>query len=201
MRRSIVVLAMFALIAGSRQHAAAADPLSGTVSCTAVGELPFGPPYLPAGLAEPVARPLRMGGHTDSATCDGAGVVGARAPLYSVVAHVSGKFAPGTSCSSFLGTLSFAGKVKLRWIGNRQGSLVSLGASRATVASAGFDSATESWVIVTTPIKGGAFAGKTVTMHFSMFDATRYAEQCATSDFRYAGWAFGPDNPWLIDVQ
>jgi hypothetical protein len=201
MRSTTFILAI-ALVAATPLYAAAASTVTGTVSCTALGEMWFGPPYLPEELAEPLTKPLRFRATSETSTCDGSGVAGARAPITLVEVRFGGKAGAETSCADFLGTVALTGKVKLRWRSHVIGGDVkTVGTSRATVASTTYDSGTVSFVVVTNPISGGAFVGSTVTMHFGLLDEASYADHCTTRDFRYAGFIFGVDNPWTIDVQ
>ena len=202
MRRTILGFAVaFVLIAQTAQQAPAREPLTGTISCTAEGFLDYGRPYLPGELLEPLDRPMRISGRTDSAMCDESGVVGSPYQLYTVDARLKAKLAAGSSCLTFLDTLPLTGTVKLRWIGNKLGNPVSLGSSRATIASAAYDSVAEGWVVVTNPIKSGAFAGSVARLNFKFFtdDGTSYAELC-DSEYRFSGWQFTDGNPLVIDI-
>ncbi len=201
MRLTIVALATLALVAGASHRVAAADPVTGAISCVTEGELFYRTPYLPGPLSAPLTKPLHVRGKTESAVCDASGVSGGKFPILIVEGRLSGKLAPGASCESFLGTVPLTGHVKLRWRGNKLGTYVTVGTSKATVASAAFDGGTESWVLVTNPIKNGAFAGSIVTMRFHMYDAASFAESCATIPFRFTSWRATADNPWTIDVQ
>ena len=203
MRSSILGLAVFAVVAGTFQEVAASDPVTGTISCVAEGELFYRNPYLPTPLGEPLTTSMRVVGRTEfAAPCDVSGVSGGKTEIIGAEARFNGKLGSGTTCESFLGTLDLTGNVKLRWRGgNAQRHYVTVGTSKATVASAAFDSATESWVVVTNPIARGAFAGSTVTMRFHMYDAASYEETCTTNTFRFTGWRATAENPWTIDVQ
>jgi hypothetical protein len=207
MRRTpfaLTALATCILITAGPRHAVAGSPVTGTVSCTALGFMAFGSPYLPTMNAEPLIRPLPFKTTNDSSTCDGSAVAGGKAEISTVDVRLSGKLGADTSCASFLDTVSITGKVKLRWRGVQprfgfSARNVTVGTSKATIASATYDGGTDSLVLVTNPIKG-AFTNSTVTMHILMGGAT-YADLCANNAFRLTGFRFGVDNPLQIDVQ
>jgi hypothetical protein len=179
---------------------AAASTVTGTVSCTTEGELWFRSPGLPEELAEPLTKPLAFKANTASTSCDGSGVVGARGPVTSVDVRFIGKLAPETSCGDFLGTVALTAKVQLHWHSHEIGGpTLNIGSSRATVASATYDSNSQFFVVTTNPIRG-AFADSTLTLRFALDEAS-YADRCMNHDLRYAGWIFNGDNPLLVDVQ
>jgi hypothetical protein len=85
----------------------------------------------------------------------------------------------GTDCASLLDSVGIEkGVLQVRWQGLRSGSTATLGVSKATVASASFDSSSGSFVIVTAPIAKGAFAGSTLTVAMPLGDIPEYTRIC-----------------------
>jgi len=90
----------------------------------------------------------------------------------------------GTNCASLLDSIGIEkGVLQVKWQGLRsEGSrTISLGASKATVASASYDSDTGSFVIVTAPIAKGAFAGSTLAVALPLGDISEYTRICNLS--------------------
>jgi hypothetical protein len=200
MRRTILLLA-FALLAITGAPAVAASPVTGSISCTAEGTMPFSPPYLPEELAQPNTRSMGVRVATGTSTCDDSAVVGAKGAITRVDMRLNGRLGADTSCADFFDTVALTGKVKIRWQSTRlTGRPFTIAKSKATVASTTYDSGTESFVIVTDPISNGAFAGSTVTTHFKIANAAEFADHCMTHAFRYGVFIFEGDHPITIDV-
>lgn len=201
MRRSAVVLAAVSMLGIAtltpRWVSAAQTPITGTIDCTAQGEIRFASPFLPFELAEPNTKPLRTKIENDSSTCDGSGVVGADGGIASVQVKVQGKLAAETSCGDLLDTAQYDAKVRLRWRGTHN-----QGVSKTTVASLTYDDGTDTLVLVTNPIEKGPFAGSTATMRFALLYPDHYADLCATTDYRGTAWIFGEPGfgTWTVTV-
>src|SRR5690349_10422262 len=135
MNRTLIVLAAVSTVGFTIPRlAAAASPVTGTIACSATGELRFDHPFLPMELAEPNTRPLSAKIVNETSTCDDSGVVGADGAISTVAVSVKGKVAAETSCLDFASTVSYAAKVRLRWrVGRKQST------SRTTVASVTYD--------------------------------------------------------------
>lgn len=174
----LVSLTLASLVALAPGHAAAGTPIAGTTSCDATGRFEFGP-YLPL-VPSPSGRTVRVKGKLRSSTCDGTDVTGGRAPLRIANVTLRGIMPAGTDCASLLDSVAFAkSTVTVKWQGlNDAGNFASLGASKATIASASFDSGSERFRIVTAPIAKGAFAGSTVSIAFPLGDVTEYTRIC-----------------------
>ena len=199
-KNSAVVLAAISMlgIASFAPGVVAATPtISGTIDCSATGEIRFAPPFLPFELAPPNTRPMRTQVVNDSSSCDDSGVVGAESGISSVQVKIQGKVAAETSCGDFLDSVSYDAKVRLRWRGLR-----GEGTSKTTVASVTYDDGTASIVLVTNPVVKGPFTGSTVTMRFAFTNPDHYADLCATTDHRGTRYIFGGPGygDWTISV-
>lgn len=179
-RATIALLAvtMLSLAAPAPRRAVAGPPpLAGTASCALQGRIEFRP-YLPL-VPNASGRPVRIKGKLPAVTCDGTGVTGGRAPLAHAAVALRGVMPEGTNCARFLDSVGIAKSVvSVRWTGSAPGHTVPLGTSKATVASASFDSGAGAFVIVTTPIAKGAFVGSTLSLALPLGDIAEYTRVC-----------------------
>ena len=209
MRRSISVLSsltLLSLVALAPERAAAAPPIGGTASCSLQGRWRF-LPSLP--LTEtPTGSKVSIRGKLVSMSCDGSGVTGASETLREAIVDIGGRMPAGTECSSFLDAIAFEkGALRVRWLSWRtvDGHKVTLGKSKATIASAAFDEGSSSFVITTAPIAKGAFVGATLAFAMPIRDVVEYTRICnVPNGGAFASFNWGPplnDNSVTLSVQ
>lgn len=205
MRRSalmLVALTLVSLAALAPRQAVAGSPIAGTASCNLQGRLDWRP-YLPL-VQTPSGRSVRFKGKLPSVACDGADVSGGNAPLSSAIVKLRGIMPEGTDCASLLGSVGTEkGVLQVKWLGpNSAGRMVSLGASKATVASTAYDSDSESFVIVTAPIAKGAFAGSTLTVAMPLGDISEYTRVCNLPEGGgYSSFNWGPPTVGVVTLS
>lgn len=173
--------------------AAVAAPPSGTITCDAVrGFIRFQRALPTVNSTTPLPSQIHFRMKNAQSSCDAAGVVGGAAAIQSVSFTLSGRLPIGSNCAAFTGDGVFE-KTKLtaKW---KAGHRV-IGTSKADLASVTYDSGAAQLVFVTQPIKGGAFAGSTLTFRFG-HTQPQYDEVCQ-KDYWFAGFFVGePDyNP------
>ena len=180
------------------------SPPTGTIACAIVSEHsqthPSGllfHPYINA-----VSRMITVKAkNVDSVSCDATNVTGGKFPITAVRFDLSAKF-PDGNCAAFTSAPALErGQIKVRWLGpNSQDLLRTVATSKATIATATYDSGSHALILTTAPLDG-AFAGTTATLHLGFDDYIAGVEAGCSETGGLLGLAFGDPNPSSIDVQ
>ena len=189
MRPTLALAAVAALALPTA--AAFAAPPSGTITCSSIVGLLQYRRFLPTEVAQSTygyADRIRVKLKNARGGCDTSGVTGGRLPIGGVSFDLLGRLPAGTDCSALTAAPPFE-KTKLTatW---KAGTAV-VGRSKATLASAIYDSSTDELVFTTNPIAHGAFAGSTLTFRMG-FVQPDYDDVCTTHDLLYASHFIGP---------
>lgn len=204
MSRSILSFVSAALlILGTAATAPAASPPSGTISCVVTGDddRPNGNwrvRFSPAISSTPSPGRMKVMTYMRG-TCDAAGVVGGKAPITNVQAHLLGKLAAGTTCATLTSSPVFEKlRLKITWqtLGT-DGRLRTVAKTSATFVDVEWDDGLGGLVFASAALKGG-FAGSTSTLKIAFDAPEAFATVCDTGAIDGSAYGGGGDSTLTI---
>jgi hypothetical protein len=181
--------------------AGAASPVKGTATCSIAGDIRFNangltntPSKSPVGIK--INKPNR------SASCDGSGVTGAKAPISAIALQLNGHLHKGSTCDGTWSSPQFdTTTLHVQWLGMKAGStkLKPVASSNGHAATVTYDAGTNAFDITSTPLSG-AFAGETLTLHLGLDTSAALIHTICTNGGS-KGSSFGVTNSATVSVS